>query len=739
VRLSVFFSVRLVDGPKSEVTTGVLAPGQELWSPVRNYSEAGFRLLLRRSVHFKWSPLVCLRQAVKLTTIPFTCRPDLSHDRSRSSSTDSSSSVASTPDSKSSSSSRLSFSSSSKRGSIDVSVPPSPRQRRKVHDFSGILVPEADARDIFVMYSLRPAVILENALACDMRCRLVEGGEHAADADEVDVARGTEIPVYTCAVHLPVLFSLQIPTLGCGWTAIPILLSAHAGEDSRGRRRRHKPIQVSAVDSMDRELMLSIEVSTVHGSLRIAVFVPYWIFDMTHLNLRLSEDMRRLVPGMIATKKGSSGSKPPTPSLRPKSTPKDTPHLTATGTHITGTTGPSVTTPIAITDDDDERKAVMFSFSLLVSKHRRVCLRATQPETFWSSPFTLDSIGSTTAISLRCTPQMTTVIGSNGGLGSMGISGECPVGIKISAGSGRYKRTKMVTLVPHLVLVNRLPMPIQLRQHNTALSTSIILQPCQPTPYMWPDHAQAKTLAFRRVGPEYNDWHWSGDVAMTEVGENILNVHHHGDPDAHWFARVEVRVKGPSLFAIFDAPDQHHQLARALEYYLPYRIENRCVNETIRFRQWLAAPQAGRTTSSVGHHPNAGHTTRVPLAGSAIEELAWCELRPYTSVPYAWESPVHRGLTPPPPSISSSLRVTVLLVLIIGWIEIEMGLRKFGREGHRYEKRDHYRLDDVEDLATVHLSPPWAQWAGDDHDHRFCEGHSTPIYIFVESDGPTNV
>jgi hypothetical protein len=230
--------------------------------------------------------------------------------------------------------------------------------------------------------------------------------------------------------------------------------------------------------------------------MRVILFAPYWLFDMTNLGIIASEDKKDLVAGSRALPLPTAPSWPSTFIMRDV---KDT----KTGKH---------SVEWEAKGSDDVRGVQMFGYSpaAQATSKPKVHLTCGLVRSDWSHPTTMETVGFTGSVSIPGVKMDTTAKEEK-------AVPDYEIGIEIALGEGRFRRTRIVTLAPKYLITNTLSVPILLRQYQTPEATVMRLEPNQLSPYYWPRGDRIRTLSFRREPFHFIDWNWSGFFEIQQV------------------------------------------------------------------------------------------------------------------------------------------------------------------------------------------------------------------------------
>jgi len=413
------------------------------------------------------------------------------------------------------------------------------------------------------------------------------------------IKNGDEVNITTAefSKQRPSSLSIKFSTLNTGWSSV---LQVYRS-DVHNKNEIHDML---VKDTNGRELYVKVDISTVQGCVRMVLYVNYWLYDMTNIGLIPSIDKKSTVPlGNVS----------------------------------------SFTESIT----SDVKHPIMLDFPQNTPNKLRLCTLATAEATKsldaieWSQGLNIDHPGFTGTV--ECT-SMTTIPHSGGR-----SKGSVEIGVKIESAPCQYHRTKLVTLTPHWIVVNQLDVDIELRQAKTYRDVgSVTVKGKQQQAFHWPVASADHVISFRRSPSsksEFANWHWSGMFNPKDAGDIYFTVRHKIQPNMLWYPHVSLRTEGATTYIVIT---QFEQRASVLRDLMPYRVTNKCINTTIRFRQY--------TDQGV---------------------LEWITVPPYSSLPWAYEHPLLKG-------------------------SVELDINQ--RADNKFEKRLLCKLDEDEDVATTQIS-----------------------------------
>lgn len=148
-------------------------------------------------------------------------------------------------------------------------------------------------------------------------------------------------------------------------------------------------------------------------------------------------------------------------------------------------------------------------------------------------------------------------------------------------------------VMPRYLLVNHTSVPIQYRQQSVPVERSLLIHSC--TCIQWPDARRPLRLNIRI---KESGWLWSGGISLESPGDMFVKVRHRHREET-MLLQVDVSMSRSGVLIA--------RLSHQIDGFAPYRLDN-CTNEKIHVRQ-------------EGCHEQ--------------EDV----LRPYSSIPYAWDEP----------------------------------------------------------------------------------------------------
>lgn len=403
------------------------------------------------------------------------------------------------------------------------------------------------------------------------------------------IARGGHAPVHALLQSDSSYLQLRIGSLLTRWSDLLSLPTA----PTEGAATVNKTISV--FDDNKRELQIHVELQ-MEGSIRVVLYVPFWIYDLTHLGLILSCDRAQTVPlGALDDFRKRLTSDERTPIM------------------FNFPTNPT-------SGSSSSKKKVDGGVMLTTLSGVETARNWTDVQ--WSEPIMIDKLSVATT---------TTIPGPRKKISPTDIEASLrnlsDIGIRIEHARGRWHRTKLIHLTPHFVLINRLGCELEFMQRcsnkpevartRSGPAPSYFLPAGETKELVWPDADGNRSLCFRRAGSEYVDWRWSGDIDPAAAGDVPMMVRHKSDPNRVWFARVEIQVRQATVFVHISQYEK-----KTMKLLLPYRIQNQTANQHIRVRQWI--PPIGSKAAT-----------------TAVAPRDWIAVPPYSVFHFAPEVPLY--------------------------------------------------------------------------------------------------
>lgn len=175
------------------------------------------------------------------------------------------------------------------------------------------------------------------------------------------------------------------------------------------------------------------------------------------------------------------------------------------------------------------------------------------PESDWSAPFSLESMGTTGVLEARGAPSSDPSLKKARPLYELGLS--------FQLGAGHFSRSRVAYVVPRYTMVNRTGLTIQLVQSELASETNARLElpDGELQPFHWLDEKKARTVMMRvvpKIGTS-ETFHtgWGGPVKPEQVGTFALCLPPDAPSGEALHVCVEVRLCKAAAFVIFRMAD----------------------------------------------------------------------------------------------------------------------------------------------------------------------------------------
>eukprot|EP00468_Gymnochlora_sp_CCMP2014_P003427 CAMPEP_0167746448 /NCGR_PEP_ID=MMETSP0110_2-20121227/3718_1 /TAXON_ID=629695 /ORGANISM="Gymnochlora sp., Strain CCMP2014" /LENGTH=3805 /DNA_ID=CAMNT_0007631213 /DNA_START=35 /DNA_END=11452 /DNA_ORIENTATION=- len=461
-----------------------------------------------------------------------------------------------------------------------------------------------------VEITLRAPIVIENVLACEACVTLStdkddgkkesisleskvtletplipkrEGERPSASQEviEMTMERAAKLEVFSFRATEVCYMRLKVKGYDEEWSKpVPITgkeLADESSTDSNGLQFLGIPIQDG---KKVQSFVVHCEVSTndtlaesgyvpTHSN-RIAMFVPYWVFDATGLGLQISCNKSTLIARSYENTKHNI------PSAFAKwSRNENEPNTMAAHSM----------------NEAFEAKGEMMSFySPMSSEGNRVSIRSMTPSSSsWSQYFSLDS--AETQLISCATNSSANVFWSHGIFDVGVVSSQCV---------GRFSRTRVVNFCSRYVLVNNLKSKVEFRQR--ADSKSIVVDAGGQAPFHFLNGSLKQYLQMRILSSkdstktstgEIVEWNWTGSFRISEPCDFGLLARGKNYPSS-FLLRVEVRATDGTLFVVID--QEHSECP-------PFKIVNNCACDKLRFCQhlvhkWTEVPPLSMCTYS---------------------------------------------------------------------------------------------------------------------------------------------
>jgi len=331
--------------------------------------------------------------------------------------------------------------------------------------------------------------------------------------------------------------------------------------------------------------MMSIRAHGLSHSRRLALFVPYWIFDATGLELQMSTDKYTI--GAINDTKKEEGREEmfanwSKDESRHRAKRRDKRSQVLRAQSI---------------DENGYRSAEMLSVRS-TGGGTRVSFRTNRPiRSHWSDYTSLDSAESQIVSCYAST---------EGKVDPFWVKTRFDIGLVSASGPGKFVRTRMVTLTSRHVIVNNLNTDLEIRQHR--YPGSVVVSAGAKAPFHLIYGTSKELVTFRILPTSKGDgdkkaggidlgetssvlssanlsssssssqaeaWAWTGSFRINEPGDFGL-IARANDSSSSFLVRIEIRASDGTLFVVIDR--EHPKCP-------PFRIVNKTAFERLRYCQ----------------------------------------------------------------------------------------------------------------------------------------------------------
>jgi len=384
--------------------------------------------------------------------------------------------------------------------------------------------------------ALYPPLLLENALPEAAKFELIVAGKPVFQGM---LDSGEKTAVYRVEHQQPADMLFTIPGFIC---THPVAVTAEPSL-ARAKLQRDK----------DKPLGIDVEVSIAEGgSRKVLVFSKYWIVNATGLQVFFFSVI--------------NGRKTAIPAHRPVATLADLPHLSRDDSVPWDPRDKwRVSPPILFSPDEQGPEAAQTSLAFKLSGSKL------------SEAFDIDSFG---------VPREIIVVEEKHP--TQELRHRFSFGVSIGFGSGRFSRTKIVTVSPRIVLYNKCAREIYYKQVGLGINYMFTLPPATALPYHWPNKDGAMLISVS-LAPTSEFGCWSGGFAISDIGRLCVRVPSAAQ-DTCEFLWVDVAAKAASIVVSF-SPCPRNKTA--------YRIDNASSFPVVIMQQSVGTPATVSPGSSM--------------------------------------------------------------------------------------------------------------------------------------------
>jgi len=180
--------------------------------------------------------------------------------------------------------------------------------------------------------------------------------------------------------------------------------------------------------------------------------------------------------------------------------------------------------PLVDVGDGGKPKAKPLMFSYRSDDHsNRSQLKVGDSE--WSKPQSFDAVGSATEVVLQSTTR----------------SSEIHLGVKVEEGEGKYKMTKVVTLAPRFVILNRMGEEVNIREPSSSRLLALKPGALQPLHFLQRNPVKQICLCYPGVNNQ-----WTSPFNISDIGTTHIKIAKAGQRQR--LIRVEVLLEDATIF-----------------------------------------------------------------------------------------------------------------------------------------------------------------------------------------------
>ena len=338
--------------------------------------------------------------------------------------------------------------------------------------------------------AITPVLIISNMLPCPLAfCFLLEG-DAAPLSHRIEAASGSHVHIHHIDLSRKVSMGLALEGLDAGSEFVPIFCPDGSAPETN----------LTLYDANRDFIRLSL--SHKQESLEpfsVSVSSAYWFDNRTGFPLIVGQKWTASNVTMRGGQLDDGGGLPLKQGM------PDPSHLQEI---LTGGGRPPIPYSFHSKVDLGGAKACV----RLGKPFEKFCTReGTMGACDWSNPFTIDTVGATQSVE---------IVGE----------GFCFEAVMlVSPGPGRFSSTKVVTLLPRYIVVNKLNQPVQIGQVGCEESCPIIIGTGELQVVRWLDESKDRSLRIKLLpdaenGHEDWEWQWSDPMSRNTVGYFALKL-----------------------------------------------------------------------------------------------------------------------------------------------------------------------------------------------------------------------
>ncbi|RLV92227.1 Vacuolar protein sorting-associated protein 13 [Spathaspora sp. JA1] len=172
----------------------------------------------------------------------------------------------------------------------------------------------------------------------------------------------------------------------------------------------------------------------------------------------------------------------------------------------------------------------MFSFDKFGDPKNRAVIRS--DDSTWSEPMSFDAIGQSNELKLQV----------------VGKQMETNLGINIQEGEGKYNLTKVVTITPRYILINKLEETLQIVENGTTRRQQTNIQPGQSIPLYGLRNIEKKNILIKFIEGCKS---WSPPFSIDEVGQLFIKIFK-SNIGGQVLIKVTILIENATIFIHFE-------------------------------------------------------------------------------------------------------------------------------------------------------------------------------------------
>ncbi|KAL5628611.1 hypothetical protein BROUX41_003359 [Berkeleyomyces rouxiae] len=336
----------------------------------------------------------------------------------------------------------------------------------------------------YMTIKVSPPITLENLLPHDFKYRIYD---KTTQSDWSNFLRkGGVSPIHVVELSHLLLLNIDMQDSVFKPSDFAIINSGASSKDFSQERR------LICRDSKGLNLSLNLlyeKIPDGGGAFKVTIYTPYVILNKTGMELLIR------ARGFMQSAKVAAGQLPLASSTR------------------------------NLRDVDMKAQPLMFSFDNDDHRNRAFLKLGTSD---WSKPQSFDAAGSSTEV----------VLPSND---SSSKNTEISIGLAVESGIAKYRLTKIVTISPRFIIINKLDEDLQAREPSS--SGLLILKPrlLEPLRFMSKSPTKQLCLSFPGINNP-----WSSAFNLSDLGTNHIKISK--NVQGQKLIRIEILIEGATVF-----------------------------------------------------------------------------------------------------------------------------------------------------------------------------------------------